>query len=859
MSCGAPPSPRGASAGPKEPVAGEHAKAALGPLLPAYELARVEPGTYGPVSLALDVGTLSVWASPGTKDRTWFVRSIDRDGRATAAPKAIGKTSLELGLVTLASVSQGLRSLLVYSTQTSTQTTTLHALLLDPSGSPKAPLIDLATLESPLLWTQVIDTSAGPLVLYAVARDNLAEVRAMGLTSGGAMRFVDREVALGLRAWQVVSAPDGAALAVVRATSQGLGGAVSLLLLDHTATVTKGPINLDDNATAELDLDLTRVGHNYVLAWSDRRGIDSRILLAAVDPSGSIVTKPSFGLLGIGEQTLVKIVPPAKGGRAVLVWENPTLPFARRMLSLAEVDQNAHLGQNVVHLACSSRSSTLPEIVATEDGIRVLTFDDFGGPSGTESTEPMPTFVEFGPELLPRAAVPLTLQGAKDKLAIPLLAWGLDCRHGCRATAALDNSPVTIATIALTDAAQRPRATEKVRELVSTGFSARPRLERLDSIAEVEPLADLTVSRKSDGFHLATVTYFDPTTPLKRLSKAGPDGRTDPLQARVDVFSIGPDGDARLPRAISYRATSLPGLSMSTARTQGSGSAVAWAASDQGQPQLFLSLLGDDTKKRSQRMLTHKQGRLDDLTLTAVDDGWLVAWVDERTNELELYASRVTKNLERQGKEQRLTNRPGDLSAIALVPLHDEAIVIYVASHKTARKRGVELYSRRISLLDAQPLAVEHRIMEVPGAVKFLNATIHEDGIMLGWLEIPTDSGPADGTTRLRLLRLDAKGQAASKSTMLGLADAVPASLALECPNANCHGILVADVGGRGELQGFMFDPKSLTLPKPVALARSLGTVEQNVAPVLVGEHVFMVDQVDAERTRIVHAKLLWE
>lgn len=860
VSCGAPSTPRLVIEAPKVSSASKPELAALGPLLPAYELARVEPGTYGPVSLSLDAGTVSVWAAPGPVERTWFARSVDRDGRATVASRVIGKSGPELGLVTLASVSQGLRSLLVFSTLPNEHTTKLQALILDPSGTPKSPMVDLAASESALLWMQVADTSAGPMVLYAIARDNHAEVRVMGLTADGAIRFADREVFAGLRAWQLVSAPDGATLGIVRAARQGQGGIVSLLMLDHNGVVTKGPIDLDDHATAELDLDLTRVGHNYVLAWSDRRGIDSRILLSAVDPSGTIVTKPTVAVGSVGEQTLVKIVTPPKSGRAVLVWENASLPFTRRMVSLAEVDENAHVGKKIVHMACSSRSSTLPEIVATPDGIRVLTFDDFAKGLGSESAEPMPMFIEFGPELTPRAAVPLTLQGANNKSVVPLLAWGLDCRHGCRATAALDDTPVTIATVSLLDVNKRPRASEKLAELVSVAKPSRPALESLDSIAEVEPLADLAVTRAGDGFQMATVTYFDPTTPLKRLPKAGPDGRTDPLLARVEVFSVEPNGKVQPPQTISYRATSLPGLAISAANSpSNSGSLVAWAAPDQGQPQLFLSLVGGDAKKRSQRMLTHKRGRLDDVTAAPLDDGWLVAWVDERTNELELYASRVTKTLERRGVEQRLTERPGDLSALALVPLRDSAIVVYAASRKAAKRRSVELYTRRISLADAQPLDAEHRVLELPGVIKFLSATKHEDGVLLGWLEVSTESGPTDGAARVRTLRLDAQGLPATQSNALVVTDAVPAALALECPNAVCHGILVADVGGRGELQGFAFDPKAATLPKPIPLARSLGTVEQNVAPVLVGEHVFMVDQVDAERARIVHARLTWD
>lgn len=838
----------------------EGVASALGPLLPAFELARVEPGTYGPVSASLDGGTIAVWASPTAKnERIWYSRSLDRDGHATTASRIIGKTSLELGLVTLAPVTQGLRTLLLYSTQSAQQTTKLYGLLLDSTGSAKAPIVELVTLGSSLLWTQVVDTERGPLVLYAVARDDRADVRALALTHEGTLRSADREVATGLRAWQVISAPDGAALATVGATRQGQGDTVSLLLLDKNGALTKEPIAVDASGTAELDLDLTRVGNNYILAWSNRRRIDSRVQVAALDPVGNIVAAPRPAVDAIGEQTLIQLVPPARGGHAVLVWENPTLPFSHRRLSLAEIDSNAQLGNRVVHLACSSRSSTLPELIATQDGLRALTFDDIAGARGGDADpDSIPTYVEFGPGLLPRAAVPLTLQsGIKDEQTIPLMAWGLDCRHGCRVTAALKDSPVTIATIPLGDAMRRPHAIERARELVQVDTPTSPRLLGLDSIVELEPLSDLTGLRKAEGFLLGSITYFDPTTPLKRLATPGPDGRTDPLQARVDVFDVGANGEVSGSNTISYRASSLPGLSLAAAKSGGSG--LAWSAMDQGQPQLFVTALREDAKKQSQRMLTHKKGRLDEVTMAPVDNGWLLAWFDERSGDAELYATRVNQSLERRGAEERLTQRPGELSSLALVPMGEEAIVIYVASRRGNSQRGVELYTRRIALSDARPRDVEHRIAELSGAVKFLTASRFENGIVLGWLEIPTDGGISEDSAHLRLLRLDARGEATSQMTSLVEADGVPASVAIECLEKQCHGILVADVGGRGELQGFAFDPKSTSAPRLVPLARSQGTVEQNVAPVLVGEHVFMVDQVDAERAHIVHAKLSWQ
>lgn len=862
LGCGSPASPVRSNA--SAPVAKEGAGTVekLGTALPAFELARVEPGTYGPVSVSLEAGTLAVWAVPRQRGRTWHARAIDRDGRASTPPRIINETSLELGLVSLTAVVQGLNGLLVYSLQPAEQSTTLHALLLDSSGAPKSSVAPLTKLNSTLLWTQAIDTAAGPIVFYAIARGDRAEIRAVGLAPDGKIRFVDRPVVSDLRAWQIVSAPDGATLAVIRATGQPHGGTVSLYLLDQLAGISAGPIDLDPRPSTEADLDLTRVGKNYIVAWSSRAAIDSRIYTAAVDPSGTLISAARPALPSHGEQVLIKLVPPVKQGRAVMVWENASLPSQRRMLSLAEVDDRANVQSSIVHLACSSRSNVLPEIIATTDGISALTFDDSDESSATKTLDPMPTYVEFDTGLVPRAAVPLVLEVTKDRTAVPLLAWGLDCRHGCRAMGALDDSPVTIATVPLSDIGKRPNAQELARRVTATQPTAGLRVESLESLAELEPVADLAAIPANDGFLVTTVTYFDPTTPLKRLAKPGPDGRTEPLQARLDVLPLASNRDATpTPVPLSYRANSLPGLSLSASKSKTAGYGVAWSAIDQGQPQVFMSTVGEDGKKLQQRMLTHKRGRLGDLALTAHEDGWLLAWMDERTEQPNLYAISLSPSLERRGTEQRLTTARLDASdlSLALVPLQSEAVLVYAVSRRAGRNRSVELYTRRVSKRDAQPMGMEQRVLELPGPVKFLSAVPHEDGIVVGWIEVPADADLADKNAKVRWVRLDGSGAAVTQPSTLTIPDAVPAAMAIECPGERCHGIVTVDVGGRGELQAFTFHPRAAETIPTIPLTRSLGTAEQNVAPVLSGEHVFMIDQIDAERTRVVHAKLRWE
>ncbi|HMA95455.1 MAG TPA: hypothetical protein VKP30_22355, partial [Polyangiaceae bacterium] len=803
LGCSSAPTPVRVS--PGLPAANSSAVGeALGSTLRAYSLGKVEPGTYGPVSVSLEAGTLSVWASPRGTERVWHARSVERDGHVASAPVVIGTTGLGLGLVSLSPVTQGLLGLLVYSLQATDQSTTLHAMLLDSSGVPRSKPLDLTATGSTLLWVHASDTSQGPIVFYALARGETADIRAVGLTQDGKIRFVDREVTSGLRAWQVTSAPDGAALAVVRASVPGHAGNVSMVLLDPMANIASGPIELDQSPSAELDLDLTRVGHNYIVAWSDRRHIDARVFIAAVDPAGGLVSAARPAVAPIGEQTLVKLVPPVKGGRAVLVWENASLPSQRRMLSLAEVDAKGHVDSRVMHLACSSRSSTLPEIVTTANGVSALVLDDIDESTGQESQDPVPTYVELGEGLAPRAALPLVLEIGPNQTVLPLLAWGLDCRHGCRATAALDDTPVTIAAIPLSDIAQRPNAAELGRRLVSSNAQTLPQLVRLDSVAEIEPISDLAATPVKDGFLISTLTYFDPAAPLKRLPKPGPDGRTDPWQARIDVRPMNADGEVGAAQTISYRATSLPGLSMA-GNPQSAANAMAWSAIDQGQPQVFLSTLGADGKKQLQRMLTHRKGRLDEMAVAPHEDGWFVAWVDERANQLDLYALRTTQALERRGNEQQLTAGLRDASdiAVAVATAQSEAVLVYAVTRGGARRRGAELYTRRASLQDAKPIGNEQRLLELSGTAKFLAATPHPEGFVVSWLDVPIDPGLADQAPSVRWMLLNSRGEAVTQPATLAVGDVIPASLAVACPTRRCRGVMVADVGGRGELQGF--------------------------------------------------------
>ena len=61
--------------------------------------------------------------------------------------------------------------------------------------------------------------------------------------------------------------------------------------------------------------------------------------------------------------------------------------------------------------------------------------------------------------------------------------------------------------------------------------------------------------------------------------------------------------------------------------------------------------------------MTSSKGDASDVALARAGDGWLVAWVDARDGNGEVYAARLRQELlQRVGREERITNATGDAS-----------------------------------------------------------------------------------------------------------------------------------------------------------------------------------------------------
>src|SRR5690606_17271077 len=157
-----------------------------------------------------------------------------------------------------------------------------------------------------------------------------------------------------------------------------------------------------------------------------------------------------------------------------------------------------------------------------------------------------------------------------------------------------------------------------------------PRVVEHEAIAAAESIADFALASVGDTRFLAHVTDVDPNAPVEPTNGRAPDGRKDPVRARLSLEMLGdslamgapaaapveptngraPDGRkdpvrARLslemlgdslamgaPAAaspISIRAHSFGGVALAPGDAKSGELLVAWAGVDEGQPQVFLT------------------------------------------------------------------------------------------------------------------------------------------------------------------------------------------------------------------------------------------------------------------------------
>jgi hypothetical protein len=459
--------------------------------------------------------------------------------------------------------------------------------------------------------------------------------------------------------------------------------------------------------------------------------------------------------------------------------------------------------------------------------------------------------VEFSPELRILASEPVRLASRQGEL-VPL-AWGLGCRAiGCVSLAALSSTPAPVFAVRL-----EPRSKHWQPAAEGVKRPPPPRALSIEAIAAPDPLSEVTAARVGSSTLVGYVTYFDPTTPWVRLKKPAPDGRYDPLRALLEVRSLPDDaGASRPPNVVSLRARSIAGVALAAGAPEHREALLVWGAVDNAQPQVFATLLGEDGKKLRQRMLTRAPGEKSEVAAVFVGDGYLVAWVDERHGDPEVYVTKVDRALRQVGQERRITQAPGSATGLSLLARGKEALLVWADAREGEQPGFADIWLTRLRASDAAPAGEEQRLLRTRPHSHSPVLSPSGNAVVVAWLEEQPEGPTAGGGAGVRIGRLDQDGRFLEAPDIVAAAGGAPTSLAVDCVGSVCHVVMSVDVAGKSELQALPWAPTQP--PRVVPLATLTGPHGQSVSPVLIGPQLFYGDQAGS-RGRVRRLAIEWQ
>jgi hypothetical protein len=808
------------------PVAPSAGAAAGKDALDSVRFASVPAGTVGPYVATTSSGGVAVWAQAADKGRAWFGVGFDDIGMPRGAPLRLSNAPGEVGVAVVEAEPAGFALL---STRKDGGRTVLDSLELDLRGRPKGLPVSLTEVVGDVVWIDLVATSSGTLALWGVKNPGGADLFAALV---GQERMQPEPFVKNARAWQAVGFGAGAAVAAVGET-----GRVHLEILDdHGAPSSR--VEVTSAAPKVRELDMVRIERGLLLAWSDHE----KLWFASINSGGKLAASPTVLEDSIGEQALIRLVPPhEKGGSAYLAWESLLeRPATGRKISLAPISSDGKLGEARATLDHGVRDGSIPELAALPAGLTALTVAKVCRKEQECPDAPLlPTYVELDASLRVVASEPLKIASLRGEA--PDLVWGLSCEmKPCRVLGAQATNPTPVWAI---------RAEGKRGGFVPAarraGRPPPPRAAAIEVIAKTDPLADLSSTKVGPTSLAAWVTYFDPSTPWVRPTKAAPDGRMDPTRALLQVRALPGSGAPLAAETISIRARSLGGVALAASTAGQPDALLAWTAMDYKVPQVFVTVVDDKGKKLRQRMLTRAPGEKSDVAATGVGDGWLLAWIDERSGDAEVYAARINRMLLSAGPDKRITSAAGSAAEVALVARGPDALIAWSDARDKDQPGVGDIYVAALKGSDASLVGSEQVVEKTPRHSRSPALALVGKGALLAWIEESVSPSGASGDAEVRVVELGADARPLGKSLTIPLSGSAPNALALECRDDACRVLMnAARDGAAGVWASEWAGGKASAAVRLMSLSSA---VPPTISPALLGREVLIADRAGSE------------
>ncbi len=861
-SCGGKKPPKevvGVNAEKREPSS--FPKKADAPRPPASTIiATVGEKSLGPFAARRDGVVMAVYVGPDEAGSRRLVGvPLSEDGAARGDPHVVAPVSADVtALAVRATRGAGAGFCAVWTSLTE-RGEALSVAGIDDAGAARGPASELSRTMDDIVWFDAVPTPKGAVVVWAEeTRGGEANVLSVALDPDGKMRGVPVRVARNVLGWQIAPAGDGVGLALVMATADApkarkpaprggpasatpRSGTLSWLRLDDGGRPIGAPLVVAPKPTVSGDVDVARLGDRFLFAWTERSGGDPEVTLASVGDDGS-VQAPRRALGAAGGSALVGLTAGPAGG--LLAWDAPNRRGRpSRRVYLAHIDPLGEVDGRAAAVDLSSRAA--PELAATQTGFALL--GAARSESGGAST---PTFVRFDGSMTPVQTEPLVFGGDDDREAAQL-AWGLTCAGDRCAALTAAGAPARVRAVDLA-----VRATTFPAPVAPPVGPDAPRLGVVTTLAQGEPFADVAVAAVEGGSIVALLTTAldDAAQKKNGAESAGATLTTRPVDGKGQ-----PAGPAV---TLSTRALTIGGVAIAPGGTPEDGAAIAWVAREGGDPQVHVTRVDKRGKRQNDVQLTTAKGDAADVAIAWSGGGWIVAWVDWRAGNGEVFATKLSTDLSRIAREERITEAPGDASDVALLARGDAVWLAWADPRESPTDGFADIFVTQLRSKDAKRAFEEQRVLASAAHSRSPVLAATTEGVAIGWIEEAPAGADAQTSAAhgAMIARLDERGKPrGGLFKVRGAADGFPTALALEGAGAGLRGVLA-----RGDKEQLELDAVELLAaaagPRAFPLMTLDGPPSLDVSLVLQDGALFFYDDgPEPGDRRARRASILWK
>lgn len=817
-------------------------------------IATVPPGTLGPYIGYSPKGAMTMFSpQPEEGGRRWHVQPLDKTGVPLKGPYDIGPAPDDVPFAVVRSVGEKYLSLWVRQVH---RADVLEGILIGPDGSLEGSIGTMTQARGEVLWADAFATAKATVVLWAEQSGDRANLHRVMIDDQGAPVGNGDVLVKDVRAWEAVGLDDGVAIALVVVSDQDPTlGSVVLQLLDEAGNARGEPVAISRGGSARLDVGLVRTRRSLLMAWTDRAQADSLVYAATTDLKGRLMVAPRAPLPPLGDQALVALIEPSRANpnQALLVFEElPSRSTGHRELRMANLSAEAIASEQTVRMSFAPVGLPTTDFGSTPDGFVLLTRAQ--ACTSPAACEDVPWYVRLGSTLSVEGAGPLIFDALQGEP--PALVWSPGCTAStCLALAVGGSEPAKVVAARLPKGSVAQGVPIERSEIQAP---PRPQSNRAIHVSG-ENLSALDVTTAGTTTFLGFLTHFAEGLGANRPPPPGaPGDPKKPTAAHLGVQRLDASGQpTEAPTMISVRAMSAGGLALAPS-TKAEEVCVAWVARDNNVPQVFLTRVGADGKSLMQRMITHSRGDVADVAITASGDGWIVAWVDWRDGNGEVYVARVNGMLVKQGPEKRITQAPGDASDLSLLLVGDELLVSYGDTRDHPNHATANPYVQKLNAKTLARIGEERRVDSSEFHAKGIQLSRLGQDVVMAWLTQSSPASPEAERGAAKVSRLDVDTlRLLGEPNSLGTDGAVPASLKLSCEKDACHGAMMVSVSGYRKLEGFSWFPSTSRVHRG-QLARGSGPSAADITPATLDNAVFFVDQGVDGSDRIRRVQVQW-